>query len=185
MNLKETKTILAMIRSTYHITASNGLTAEDVDTEARIWQQLFPEPFEMVMPAVKICMQTMHFAPLPADIREQMAIALEDQEDTPERAWEIYRKAFCQLGSYESAREAWEQLPEKIRAVTSPAEMKTFAYDLTSAEVNGFQKTQFVKAYEGLKKARREQLKGLPMNKPENVALVAEPAKIAIEGKSA
>lgn len=181
MNKKEAAMILAMIRVIF----PKDLTKEQAEAEAGAWAFCFPEPVEMIQPAVIHCLQTMHYEPKPADIREQMAIALEDPEDTPERAWEIYRKAFCQLGSYDRPREAWERLPEKIRAITSPAEMKTFAYELTSAEVNGFQKTQFVKAYEGLKKARREQLKGLPMNKPENAALVTEPERIAIEGKTA
>lgn len=169
-----------MIRSMYHITGNNGLTVEEVDVEARIWQQLFPEPFEMVMPAVRRCMQTMHFAPLPADIRDQMAAALEDQEDTPEKAWETYRKAFANMSPGEE-KEEWQKLPEKIRAITSPGEMKEFAFDLSSADVNGFQRTQFLKAYEKLKQANRQQLKSLPMNKPENVALVTDPERLAIE----
>ena len=179
MNKKEAAVILAMIRTIF----PKDLTKEQAEAETRAWAFCFPEPVEMIQPAVIQCLQTMHYEPKPADVREQMAIALEDPEDTAERAWDIYRKAFCQLGGYDTAREAWEQLPEKIRAITSPAEMKTFAFDLTSAEVNGFQKSQFMKAYDSLKRTRRDMLKSLPMNKPENVALVADKSPMMIEGK--
>ena len=100
----------------------------------------------MIVPAVKACMRSMHFAPMPADIRAKMYEINTDPEDTPERAWEIYYKTVCRVGSFNSAREAWESLPEKIRNITRPDEMKTFAFTSTQAEYS-YVRSAFLKAY--------------------------------------
>ena len=152
-----------MIRSTYRGTGSSGTTAEEAELEARLWQRLFPEPFEMVLPAVEKCIETMHFRPVPADVREKMAAAFEDPDDTPERAWEIYYKTVCRLGSYNTSKDAWLSLPEKIRDITTPDEMRCFAYTSTAAEY-GYIRSAFIKAYDMKKQIRRNEMMELPLH---------------------
>lgn len=88
---------------------------------------------------------------------------MEDPDDTPERAWEIYYKTVCRLGSYNTSKDAWLSLPEKIRDITTPDEMRNFAFTSTPAEY-GYVRNTFIKAYENQKLIRRNTMMELPMH---------------------
>lgn len=112
-----------------------------------VWYQLLKDlEFRKCMNAVTAYMQTHHFAPTPADIREQYAQNGEERMDAME-AWGTYIVRAIRDSAYHSA-ERFAELPEVCKSAVGSADtLKEWA---TTEDENAMSNAQarFLRAYE-------------------------------------
>lgn len=112
-----------------------------------VWYQLLKDlEFRKCMNAVTAYMQTHHFAPTPADIREQYAQQSEKRMDAME-AWGTYIVRAIRDSAYHSA-ERFAELPEVCKSAVGSADtLKEWA---TTEDENAMSNAQarFLRAYE-------------------------------------
>lgn len=150
MKIDETRIIISMVRTLY----PRKQTPKESEMEVQLWNMLLPEPFEKVRPAVESCLKFVRFEPKPADIRAMMYELYADPEDTAEKAWDLFYKTACRLGSYNTHREGWLTLPENIRKIMPFDE--TLAYSRsTDPTAQNFKRSEFIRAYEKQKEAEK------------------------------
>ena len=116
-----------------------------------VWYQLLKDlEFRKCMNAVTAYMQTHHFAPTPADIREQYAQNGEERMDAME-AWGTYIVRAIRDSAYHSA-ERFAELPEVCKSAVGSADtLKEWA---TTEDENAMSNAQarFLRAYESASK---------------------------------
>lgn len=129
MNREETKEILKTITGIYpgfyRDTDRNGKIAA-ID----LWTSVFSEePFELVAAALKafIVSDTKGFAPVPGQVKEKIRLIMQPKEMTEQEAWQLVYKAIKNSGYAENARAEYENLPDVIRSIVTPAQLREWA----------------------------------------------------------
>lgn len=100
-----------------------------------------------VFRAVQICISKSEFPPSIAAIKKAM---MPEDDENEEEVWQVLLKA-GRNGGYESWRE-WEKLPEKLKAVTTPATIHEIA--MADNETLHFIKKDILETYK-TKKAKQ------------------------------
>lgn len=142
MTREEFGTIAKTLKSIY--TDPKFIPSADA---TEVWYQLLKDlEYRKCMNAVTAYMQTHHFAPTPADIREQYAQNGEERMDAME-AWGTYIVRAIRDSAYHSA-ERFAELPEVCKSAVGSADtLKEWA---TTEDENAMSNAQarFLRAYE-------------------------------------
>lgn len=153
MNREETKEIIRIMSRMYpnfHLPER-----KELGELINLWASLFTEePFELVAAGLKafIVSDTKGFAPVPGQIKEKIRLMTHQGERTELEAWELVRKAIA--GGRDSFREVWEKLPEDIREIVSPGQLKEWSItDLSQQQVIA---SNFMRSYRARTKKRQE-----------------------------
>lgn len=146
MTREEFGTIAKTLKSIY--TDPKFIPSADA---TEVWYQLLKDlEYRKCMNAVTAYMQTHHFAPTPADIREQYAQNGEERMDAME-AWGTYIVRAIRDSAYHSA-ERFAELPEVCKSAVGSADtLKEWA---TTEDENAMSNAQarFLRAYESASK---------------------------------
>lgn len=146
MTREEFGTIAKTLKSIY--TDPKFIPSADA---TEVWYQLLKDlEYRKCMNAVTAYMQTHHFAPTPADIREQCAQHSEKHMDGME-AWGTYIIRAIRDSAYHSA-ERFQELPDVCKAAVGSADtLKEWA---TTEDENAMSNAQarFLRAYESASK---------------------------------
>ena len=142
MTREEFGMIAKTLKSVY--TDPKFIPSEDA---GEVWYQLLKDlEYRKCMNAVTAYMQTHHFAPTPADIREQYAQNGEERLDAME-AWGTYIVRAIRDSAYHSA-ERFAELPEVCKSAVGSADtLKEWA---TTEDENAMSNAQarFLRAYD-------------------------------------
>lgn len=146
MTREEFGTIAKTLKSVY--TDPKFIPSSDA---TEVWYQLLKDlEYRQCMNAVTAYMQTHHFAPTPADIREQCAQHSEKRMDGME-AWGKYIVRAIRDSAYHSA-ERFEELPEVCKAAVGTADtLKEWAITEDENAMSNAQ-ARFLRAYESASK---------------------------------
>ena len=146
MTREEFGTIAKTLKSIY--TDPKFIPSADA---TEVWYQLLKDlEYRKCMNAVTAYMQTHHFAPTPADIREQYAQNGEERMDAME-AWGTYIVRAIRDSAYHSA-ERFAELPKVCKSAVGSADtLKEWA---TTEDENAMSNAQarFLRAYESASK---------------------------------
>ena len=146
MTREEFGTIAKTLKSIY--TDPKFIPSADA---TEVWYQLLKDlEYRKCMNAVTAYMQTHHFAPTPADIREQYAQNGEERMDAME-AWGTYIVRAIRDSAYHRA-ERFAELPEVCKSAVGSADtLKEWA---TTEDENAMSNAQarFLRAYESASK---------------------------------
>ena len=129
MDREETKEILKIITSIYpgfYRDAGRDSKIAALD----LWASIFAEePFGLVAAALKafIVSDTKGFAPVPGQVKEKIRLIMQPKEMTEQEAWQLVYKAIKNSGYAENARAEYEKLPDVIRSIVTPAQLREWA----------------------------------------------------------
>lgn len=129
MDRNETKEIICMIAGIYPSFYKDASKAEKSRT-VDLWASLFSEePFELVSAALKsfIVSDEKGFAPSPGQLKAKIRTMLEPSPMTEVEAWQIVSKAIRNSGYMENARAEHEKLPELIKRIVKPEQLREWA----------------------------------------------------------
>lgn len=153
MDREETKEILKTITGIYpgfyRDADRNGKTAA-VD----LWASIFAEePFELVAAALKafIVSDTKGFAPVPGQIKEKIRLIMHPGEMTEQEAWQLVYKAIQNSGYAENAQAEHRKLPDVIRGIISPAQLREWAL-ADAGSIQTVTASNFMRSYRQRKK---------------------------------
>lgn len=127
MTEQETKSVLAYLSATWDM-------AKDKDPRQvlAVWQDIFREDdAKLVQAAVRAFVNAGRaedrktFAPTPADIRAWMARLTEKTILNEMQAWNLVSKAVS--NGYYGAQEEWQKLPDDIKALVSPEQIRQWS----------------------------------------------------------
>jgi hypothetical protein len=146
MTREEFGTIAKTLKSVY--TDPKFIPSADA---GEVWYQLLKDlEYRKCMNAVTAYMQTNHFAPTPADIREQCAQHSEKRMDGME-AWGTYIIRAIRDSAYHSA-ERFQELPDVCKAaVGTPDTLREWAITEDENAMSNAQ-ARFLRAYESASK---------------------------------
>lgn len=127
MTRQDTYQVLGILRTFY---PGSFVGSDDVERmRVALWQEQFAEePATLVQAAVKAYVSTDRkgFMPVPGQIKEQIALLLNQGGMSEQDAWELVTNALCN-SSYGSEEE-FSKLPADVqRAVGSPNMLKSWA----------------------------------------------------------
>ncbi|MDR1754781.1 MAG: hypothetical protein LBR74_07745 [Eubacterium sp.] len=142
MDRIETLQVLSVIKAAY-----SNFHKGDAELTVNLWQTLFADDdYRVVQAAVKIFIatDTKGFPPVIGQIKEKIANMTLPNELTEQEAWNIIRKALNNCGY--NYRKEWENLPESLRAMTSPGQMHEWSM-MDSDLVNSVIASNFMRSY--------------------------------------
>ncbi|MDY3037251.1 MAG: replicative helicase loader/inhibitor [Eubacteriales bacterium] len=129
MNRDETKEIIKTIARIYPAFHRDS-DARDKNATIDLWASLFAEePPELVAAALKafIVADEKGFAPSPGQIKAKIRSILQPEEMTEAEAWQIVNKAIKNSGYIENARAEYEKLPDIIKPMAKPQQLREWA----------------------------------------------------------
>lgn len=129
MNRDETKEIIKTIARIYPAFHRDA-DAREKNATIDLWASLFAgEPPELVAAALKafIVADEKGFAPSPGQIKAKIRSILQPQEMTEAEAWQIVNKAIKNSGYIENARAEYEKLPDIIKPMAKPHQLREWA----------------------------------------------------------
>ena len=129
MTTGETKKILAILQTAYpHF--YRGETPESLSDAVRLWAMMFADDdYKTVAAAVTalISARTETFPPNIGQVKQQMYSVTHQDDQTGAEAWALVRRAIGRSSYY--AKEEWTKLPESVKAVVTPEQLRAWAMD--------------------------------------------------------
>lgn len=145
MTYDETKSVLAYLAAVYREMTVN----RDARQMTAVWADIFQDDdVRLVTAAAKAYVSTSKFAPTPADIREKMAQLAEARDMSEMEAWNLVSGAA--RNGYYSAQQEWEKLPEDIRKIVTPQQLRMWSA-MDSAQFETVVQSNFMRSYKALK----------------------------------
>lgn len=129
MNRQETIKIIVGLKTMFP-NSYNNMNAEEKEVLVSMWQDTLQDyTYNQVYQAMKmyITSNTSGFAPTPANIIENIRTMQPSKYLSENQAWDVYYKGICN-SSYNSVEE-YNKLPEEIKKITSPQQMRSLAQE--------------------------------------------------------
>lgn len=148
MNRNETKEIIKIIARIYPAFHKDA-DAREKNATIDLWASLFTdEPFELVAAALKafIVADEKGFAPAPGQIKAKIREVSAPEEMTELEAWQLVAKAIKASGYMENAIREHEKLPEVIKSIVKPAQLREWALQ-DAANLQTVVASNFMRSY--------------------------------------
>lgn len=151
MTEQETKSVLAYLSATYR----DMVKERDPREVLAVWADVFREDDgRLVRAAVRRYVGQNRFAPTPADIREELR-KLTDTPDMSElEAWNLVSRAT--RNGYYGAQEEWRKLPEDIRQIVTPENIRLWS-TMDSAQFETVVQSNFMRSYRAVRQERQKE----------------------------
>ena len=156
MTREETVEIIKTMYAAYPM-AGKGQMSAITDT-VNVWAAIFVDsPAELVAAALKsyIVADVKGFPPSPGQIMNKIRQIVEPEQMTEIEAWALVNKAVSNSGYIERAKEEWEKLPEIVRAIVSPEQLREWAMQ-DSRDFQTVVASNFMRSFKAKQAARRE-----------------------------
>lgn len=171
MNRKETTQILVILASNYKFFNEQMSQPGKSDVLVKTWESCFEDmPYELVVSAVKKAMLTSEYPPTIAEVRKQATEMINPTKNNALVDWNECYKMICN-GLY-MTQEEFDKHSEICRKfLGSIAQLRAYA---TNEDFNmDVVRSNFLKQYESLSKAEREQ-KLLPKKMQDFIGQLAD-----------
>lgn len=181
MNKQETIKLIVGIKTIYP-NSYNNMTTEEKNVLIDIWQDSLQDyAYENVYKSLKMYVNsnTSGFAPTPAHIIENLKTMQPDNHLSESEAWDTYYKAICRSSYY--AQEEYDKLPDEIKKLTSPNQMRNLALSEGEALMSSI-KASFCRDYRN-NIENKKKIETMPMIEQEQIqhVLLGISERIGIE----
>lgn len=175
MTKKETYQVLVTLQAFYP-DSFRGMTDDAAQLKVTLWQEQFAdEPAAIVYAAVKAYVATdkKGFMPVPGQVKEQIAVLLNQGELSDQDAWELVLNAL--RNSSHGSVEEFAKLPVDVqRAVGSPNVLKSWA-SMNFSELHTVIASNFKRDYRAIVTQKKDFVKI-----PEAVRKLADSTPVAL-----
>ena len=155
MTIQETSAIMDILAAAYPQFYKN-VPDEDRWNAAQLWADIFADDaLNVVASAVKwlISSDTKGYPPVPGQVKEKIREMQSPDEISEMEAWSKVRRAISNSAYH--ATEEWERLPEEVKRVVSPSDLRVWAL----ADVEGIDtvvQSNFMRSYRARQQRARE-----------------------------
>lgn len=146
MTREETKMIITMLSSIY-VTEFSKRSEEQVKQMIDVWSQLFEdEDANKIATVTKAYLKTNTnaFMPTPAMLINMAFEIYEPKGLTEQEAWNYIAKAISNSGY--NSKEEYDKLPEEIKPMTSPNQLKEYS-QMDSSQLETVVASNFMRSY--------------------------------------
>ena len=129
MTERETKQILAVLEAAYP-NFYRGETPDGLKRAVQLWSAMFADDaYSDVSAAVSalIASRSETFPPVIGEVKQKMYAIHHQDDQTGAEAWALVRRAIGRSSYY--AREEWAKLPDDVRKVVTPEQLRSWAMD--------------------------------------------------------
>ncbi len=160
MDREETTKVMALFRAAYP-KFYDGKKKQELENIVSLWNEMFPEPYEVVAAAVKSLIQAddKGFPPVIGQVKAKIRLLTQKQGMTEAEAWKLVRDAIKNSG-YEAKKE-FDKLPPVLqKLVGSPSQLRDWA-SMDTDTLQSVVASNFQRSYRAVA-AREREISKLP-----------------------